>query len=30
MMLLDKEKLKALGEEFREHPDGIELKDFVW
>jgi WD40 repeat protein len=30
MMMLDKEKLEALEEEFNEHPDGIELPNFVW
>lgn len=30
MMMLDKEKLEALEEEFNEHPDGIELHNFVW
>jgi hypothetical protein len=29
MMMLDKEKLEALEEEFNEHPDGIELHNFV-
>jgi hypothetical protein len=29
MMMLDKEKLEALEEEFSEHPDGIELSNFV-
>ena len=29
MMLLDNEKLSALEEEFNEHPNGIELPDFV-
>jgi len=28
-MLLDNEKLSALEEEFNEHPNGIELPDFV-
>ena len=30
MMMLDKEKLEALEEEFNDHPDGIELHNFVW
>lgn len=30
MMMLDKEKLEALEEEFNDHPDGIELHSFVW
>jgi hypothetical protein len=30
MMMLDKEKLEALEEEFAEHPEGIELTNFVW
>ena len=30
MMMLDKEKLEALEEEFAEHPEGIELGVFVW
>ncbi len=30
MMMLDKEKLEALEEEFAEQPDGIELANFVW
>ena len=30
MMMLDREKLEALEEEFLEHPDGIELPNFVW
>lgn len=30
MMMLDKEKLEALEEEFNEHPNGIELHNFVW
>jgi len=29
MMMLDKEKLEALEEEFSEHPEGIELHNFV-
>lgn len=30
MMMLDKERLEALEEEFNEHPDGIELHNFIW
>ncbi len=30
MMMLDKEKLEALEEEFAEHPEGLELDKFVW
>ncbi|OMJ82114.1 hypothetical protein SteCoe_17280 [Stentor coeruleus] len=30
MMMLDKEKLEALEEEFNDHPDGIELHNFIW
>lgn len=30
MMMLDKEKLEALEEEFNDHLDGIELHNFVW
>ena len=30
MMLLDKEKLEALEEQFEAHPDGLEHKAFVW
>jgi hypothetical protein len=30
MMLLDNEKLAALEDEFNEHPDGIELANFIW
>jgi len=30
MMLLDREKLEALEEEFNDHPDGIKLPNFVW
>ena len=30
MMLLDNEKLAALEEEFNEHPNGIELPNFIW
>ena len=30
MMMLDKEKLEALDEEFQDHPYGIELRNFVW
>lgn len=30
MMLLDNEKLAALEEEFNEHPNGIELHNFIW
>ena len=30
MMLLDNERLAALEDEFNEHPDGIELANFVW
>ena len=30
MMMLDKEKLEALEEEFPEHPEGIKLPNFVW
>ena len=29
MMMLDKEKLEALEEEFAEHPEGLELDKFV-
>eukprot|EP00347_Sterkiella_histriomuscorum_P016786 403351858 len=29
-MMLDKEKLEALEEEFAEHPEGLELENFVW
>lgn len=29
-MMLDKEKLEALEEEFEEHPEGIEHKNFIW
>jgi len=29
MMLLDNDKLAALEEEFNEHPNGIELPDYV-
>ena len=28
--MLDKEKLEALEEEFAEHPEGLELDNFVW
>lgn len=30
MMMLDNEKLAALEEEFNEHPNGIELPNFIW
>jgi len=30
MMLLDNDKLAALEDEFNEHPNGIELSNFVW
>ena len=30
MMMLDKEKLEALEEEFADHPEGIERASFVW
>jgi len=30
MMLLDNEKLAALEDEFNEHPNGIELANFIW
>lgn len=30
MMMLDIEKLAAQKEEFNEHPDGIELPNFIW
>ncbi|EGR28930.1 hypothetical protein IMG5_166500 [Ichthyophthirius multifiliis] len=30
MMLLDNDKLAALEDEFNEHPNGIELANFVW
>ena len=30
MTLLDKDKLEELEEEFEQHPDGIELINFVW
>ncbi len=30
MMMLDKEKLEALEEEFEAHPEGIEHKNFIW
>ncbi len=29
-MMLDKEKLEALQEEFEAHPEGIEHKNFIW
>jgi hypothetical protein len=29
MMMLDREKLEALEEEFNDYPDGIELPNFV-
>ena len=30
MTMLDKDKLEELEEEFEQHPDGIELVNFVW
>jgi len=30
MMMLDKEKLEALEEEFEAHPEGIEHQSFIW
>ena len=30
MTLLDRDKLEELEEEFEQHPDGIELINFVW
>jgi len=30
MMMLDREKLEALEEEFQMHPEGIKLGNFVW
>ena len=30
MMMLDNEKLAALEQEFNEHPNGIELPNFIW
>jgi WD40 repeat protein len=30
MMMLDKQRLRALKKEFKEHQDGIELPNFVW
>ena len=30
MMMLDKQRLRALKKEFKEHHDGIELPNFVW
>ncbi|CAD8060727.1 unnamed protein product [Paramecium primaurelia] len=30
MMMLDNEKLDALDKEFHEHPNGIELPNFIW
>lgn len=30
MTLLDREKLEELEEEFEQHPNGIELINFVW
>ena len=30
MMLLDNDKLAALEEEFKEHPNGIELINFIF
>lgn len=30
MMMLDREKLEALEEEFQLHPEGIKMGNFVW
>ena len=30
MMLLDNERLAALEDEFNEHPEGIQILDFIW
>jgi len=30
MMMLDKEKLEALEEEFERHPEGLAPQKFVW
>ena len=30
MMMLNNEKLDSLDDEFHEHPNGIELQNFIW